>query len=169
MYLPPGEVGEICIKGDAVMKGYYNRPDETALVMTDDGYFRTGDMGYVDPDGYVFIRGRKKEMYIRGGENVYPPEVEEVIQQHPKVLFNAVIGIHDPVMGEVGRAYIVAMPGVEPPPTEDEIKEWCTERLARYKVPSEIVFRDALPLTPLGKVMKKVLYDEVKGEGHSAK
>src|SRR5450759_184743 len=168
MYLPPGEVGEICIKGDAVMKGYYNRPDETALVMTDDGYFRTGDMGYVDPDGYVFIRGRKKEMYIRGGENVYPPEVEEVIQQHPKVLFNAVIGIHDPVMGEVGRAYIVAMPGVEPPPTEDEIKEWCTERLARYKVPSEIVFRDALPLTPLGKVMKKVLYDEVKGEGHSA-
>ena len=169
MYLPPGEVGEICIKGDAVMKGYYNRPDETALVMTDDGYFRTGDMGYVDPDGYVFIRGRKKEMYIRGGENVYPPEVEEVIQQHPKVLFNAVIGIHDPVMGEVGRAYIVAMPGVEPPPTEDEIKEWCTERLAKYKVPSEIVFRDALPLTPLGKVMKKVLYDEVKGEGHSAK
>jgi acyl-CoA synthetase (AMP-forming)/AMP-acid ligase II len=157
-------VGEICIKGDAVMKGYYNRPDETALVMTDDGYFRTGDMGYVDEDGYVFIRGRKKEMYIRGGENVYPPEVEEVIQQHPKVLFNAVIGIHDPVMGEVGRAYIVPMPGVQPPPTEEEIMKWCTERLAKYKVPSEVLFRDSLPLTPLGKVMKKVLYDEVKGE-----
>jgi acyl-CoA synthetase (AMP-forming)/AMP-acid ligase II len=164
MFLPPGEVGEICVKGDAVMKGYYNRPDETALVMTDDGYFRTGDMGYVDEDGYVFIRGRKKEMYIRGGENVYPPEVEEVIQQHPKVLFNAVIGIHDPVMGEVGRAYIVPMPGVQPPPTEEEIMKWCTERLAKYKVPSEVLFRDSLPLTPLGKVMKKVLYDEVRGE-----
>jgi fatty-acyl-CoA synthase len=125
-------------------------------------------MGKLDEDGYLYILGRKKEMYIRGGENVYPPEVEEVIQQHPGVLFNAVIGIHDPVMGEVGRAYVVPMPGVEPAPTEEDIKAWCSERLARYKVPSEVVFRDSLPLSPLGKVMKKVLYEEVKGEGHSA-
>ena len=169
MFMPPGEEGEICIRGDAVMKGYYKRPDETALVMTDEGYLHTGDMGKLDEDGYLYILGRKKEMYIRGGENVYPPEVEEVIQSHPGVLFNAVIGIHDPVMGEVGRAYVVPMPGVEPPPTEADIKQWCTERLARYKVPSEVLFRDSLPLSPLGKVMKKVLYDEVKGEGHSAK
>lgn len=166
MFLPPGETGEICIRGDAVMKSYYERPDETALVMTDDGFFHTGDMGKLDEDGYLYILGRKKEMYIRGGENVYPPEVEEVLTQNPKVLFAAVIGVHDPVMGEVGRAYVVPQPGAEPP-TEDEIKQWCAERLAKYKVPSEVVFRDALPLTPLGKVMKKVLYEEVKGEGHS--
>lgn len=169
MYMPPGEEGEICIKADCVMKGYYKRPDETALVMTGDGYLHTGDMGKLDEDGYLYILGRKKEMYIRGGENVYPPEVEEVIQANPGVLFNAVIGIHDPVMGEVGRAYVVPMPGVEPQVTEDDIKQWCTERLAKYKVPSEVIFRDALPLSPLGKVMKKVLYEEVKGEGHSAK
>jgi acyl-CoA synthetase (AMP-forming)/AMP-acid ligase II len=168
MYLPPGEEGEICIKGDAVMKGYYKRPDETALVMTGDGFLHTGDMGKLDKDGYLYILGRKKEMYIRGGENVYPPEVEEVIQSNPGVLFNAVIGIHDPVMGEVGRAYIVPMPGFEPAVTEDDIKKWCAERLAKYKVPSEVLFRDSLPLSPLGKVMKKVLYEEVKGEGHSA-
>ena len=162
-HLPPGEQGEICISGDAVMKGYYKRPDETALVMTEDGYFRTGDMGTLDLDGYLYILGRKKEMYIRGGENVYPPEVEEALQQHPGVLFSAVIGIPDPVMGEEGRAYIVPMPGVDPP-TEDDIREWCASRLARYKVPRSIVFRDSLPLTPLGKVMKKVLYEELKAE-----
>lgn len=161
-YQPPGQVGEICIRGDAVMKGYYKMPAETALVMTEDGFFRTGDMGIVDGDGYVFIKGRKKEMYIRGGENVYPPEVEEVLAENPKVLFAAVIGVHDPVMGEVGRAYIVPMPGAEPP-TEEEIKGWAAERLAKYKVPSEVVFRDALPLSPLGKVMKKVLYEESQG------
>ncbi len=162
--LPTGEEGEICIKGDAIMKGYYKRPDETALVMRPDGFLHTGDMGKLDEDGYLYILGRKKEMYIRGGENVYPPEVEEVIQSHPGVLFNAVIGIKEPVMGEVGRAYVVPMPGVEPAVTEDDIKQWCSERLARYKVPSEVVFRDALPLSPLGKVMKKVLYEEVKSE-----
>ena len=159
-HLPPGEEGEICIRGDAVMKGYYKRPDETALVMTEDGYFRTGDMGTLDGDGYLYILGRKKEMYIRGGENVYPPEVEEALQEHPGVLFSAVIGVPDPVMGEEGRAYIVPMPGMEPP-TEEEIKEWCASRLARYKVPRSVVFRESLPLTPLGKVMKKELYKEL--------
>lgn len=162
-HLPPGEQGEICISGDAVMKGYYKRPDETALVMTEDGYFRTGDMGTLDEDGYLYILGRKKEMYIRGGENVYPPEVEEVLQEHPGILFSAVIGVPDPVMGEEGRAYIVPMPGSEPP-TGEEVQEWCATRLARYKVPKTIVFRESLPLTPLGKVMKKVLYEEMKGE-----
>jgi len=158
--LPVAEEGEICIKGDAVMKGYYNMPDETAHVTTGDGFFRSGDMGRLDDDGYVYILGRKKEMYIRGGENVYPPEVEDVIQENPGVLFVAVLGIPDPVMGEVGRAYIVPMPGAEPP-TEDGIKQWCKERLANFKMPTEVVFRDSLPLTPLGKVMKKALYEEM--------
>lgn len=160
--VPQGEEGEICIKGDMVMKGYYKKPDETALVMTDDGFFRTGDMGRIDSDGYVYILGRKKEMYIRGGENVYPPEVEEVLTQHPGVMFAAVIGVPDKLMGEEGKAFIVAMPGAEPP-TEDEIKQWCTERLARFKVPRYVEFRDALPLTPLGKVMKRALYEELAG------
>lgn len=162
-HLPQGDEGEICIKGDAVMKGYYKKPDETALVMTDDGYFKTGDMGRLDEDGYVYILGRKKEMYIRGGENVYPPEVEEVLTEHPGVMFAAVIGVPDPVMGEEGQAYIVPMPGAEPP-TEDEIKQWCAMRLAKFKVPRFVVFRDALPLTPLGKVMKRALYEELATE-----
>jgi len=157
--LPSGEEGEICVRGDAVMKGYYKMPEETAKVMTEDGFFRTGDMGKLDDDGYLYILGRKKEMYIRGGENVYPPEVEEVLQQHPKVLFAAVIGFPDAVMGEEGKAFIVPQPGVEPP-SEEEIKEWCAERLARFKVPKYVEFRDALPLTPLGKVLKKALYEE---------
>ncbi len=158
--VPEGEEGEICIKGDMVMKGYYKKPEETALVMTADGFFRTGDMGRMDPDGYVYILGRKKEMYIRGGENVYPPEVEEVLTQHPGVMFAAVIGVPDKLMGEEGKAFIVPMPGVEPP-TEDDIKQWCTERLAKFKVPRYVEFRDALPLTPLGKVMKRALYEEL--------
>ena len=158
--LPLGEEGEICVRGDAVMKGYYNMPEETDLVMTADGFFRTGDIGIMDEDGYVFILGRKKEMYIRGGENVYPPEVEDVLQQHPGVMFSAVLGVPDEVMGEEGKVFIVPMPGVEPP-TEDDIKEWCKERLAKYKVPRYIEFREALPLTPLGKVMKKKLYEEM--------
>ena len=163
-HLPPGEEGEICISGDAVMKGYYERPDETALVLGEDGYLHTGDMGKLDEEGYMYILGRKKEMYIRGGENVYPPEVEEVLQEHPGVLFSAVIGVPDPVMGEEGRAYVVPMPGAEHPPSEEDIKQWCAARLAKFKVPRYVVFRESLPLTPLGKVMKKVLYEELKGE-----
>jgi len=161
--LPVGQEGEISIKGDPVMKGYYNRPDETDLVMTDDGYFRTGDMGMMDDDGYIYILGRKKEMYIRGGENVYPPEVEEVLTEHPGVLFAAVVGVPDPVMGEEGRAYIVPMPGAEQP-SEEDIKKWAAGKLAKYKVPRSVVFRESLPLTPLGKVMKRALYQELKGE-----
>jgi acyl-CoA synthetase (AMP-forming)/AMP-acid ligase II len=159
--VPVGKEGEICVRGDAVMKGYHKMPEETDLVMTDDGYFRTGDIGKVDEDGYVYILGRKKEMYIRGGENVYPPEVEDVLQQHPGIMFAAVLGVEDPVMGEEGKAFIVPMPGSEPP-TEDEIKKWCAERLAKFKVPRYVEFRGELPLTPLGKVMKKELYEEME-------
>lgn len=158
--LPVGDEGEICIRGDSVMKGYYKMPAETRAVMTDDGYFRTGDMGKMDEDGYVYILGRKKEMFIRGGENVYPPEVEEVLQDHPDVLFAAVLGVPDEVMGEEGKAFIVPQPGSSL--TEDDIRQWCKGKLAGFKVPKYVEFRDSLPLTPLGKVMKKALYQEVE-------
>lgn len=161
--LPQGEAGEITVRGDAVMKGYYKRPDANAEAFDSDGFFYTGDMGFIDEDGFLHILGRKKEMYIRGGENVYPPEVEDVLVQHPKVLFAAVLGYPDPVMGEKGRAYVVPQPGAEV--TEDEIKAFCREHLARYKVPDQVVFRDALPLTPLGKVHKFALYEEMGQEG----
>ncbi len=160
--MPPGEAGEITVRGAAVMKGYYKRPDATAEVFDADGFFYTGDMGFVDEGGFINILGRKKEMYIRGGENVYPPEVEDVLLQHPKVLFAAVLGCPDPVMGEKGRAYIVPQPGAEV--GEDEIKAFCRENLAKYKVPDMVIFRDELPLTPLGKVHKFVLYEEMKDE-----
>lgn len=160
--VPRGEAGEITVRGGAVMKGYYNQPEATAEVFDADGFFYTGDMGFIDEDGFVHIMGRKKEMYIRGGENVYPPEVEDVLMQNPKVLFAAVLGYPDPVMGEKGRAYVVPQPGSEV--TEDEIKEFCRERLAKYKVPDQVVFRDMLPLTPLGKVHKFALYEEMKEE-----
>ncbi len=163
--LPVGEAGEITVRGGAVMKGYYKRPDATAEVFDDDGFFHTGDMGFIDEEGFIHILGRKKEMYIRGGENVYPPEVEDVLMQSPKVLFAAVLGYPDPVMGEKGRAYIVPQPGMEV--TEEEIKEFCRENLANYKVPDQVVFRDMLPLTPLGKVHKFALYEEMKEESQT--
>ncbi len=158
--MPRGEAGEITVRGGAVMKGYYRQEEATAEAFDSDGFFYTGDMGFIDEDGFVHIMGRKKEMYIRGGENVYPPEVEDVLLQHPKVLFAAVLGYPDPVMGEKGRAYVVPQPGTEV--SEDEIKEFCREHLAKYKVPDQVVFREALPLTPLGKVHKFALYEEME-------
>ena len=160
--LPAGESGEICIKGDAVMKGYWQRPDEDAKVFDSQGFFHTGDMGKLDADGCLTIVGRKKEMYIRGGENVYPPEIEDAIAKHPAVFLVAVVGRPDPVMGEVGRAYIIPKPGTRP--TAAEIKEFLKDKLVKYKIPEDIVFRDSLPLTPLGKIKKLDLYLEMKKE-----
>jgi fatty-acyl-CoA synthase len=160
--LPQGSVGEIVIRGDVVMKGYYNRPEEDKKVFDEKGYLHTGDMGKLDEDGYLMIAGRKKEMYIRGGENVYPPEIEEAISQHPSVFMAAVVGRPDPIMGEVGRAYIIPRPGTDP--TEGEIKEFLKGRLANYKIPVDIIFRPTLPTTPLGKIKKLDLYKEVQEE-----
>ena len=160
--LPAGQTGEIAIKGDAVMKGYWKRPDEDAKVFDKNGYFHTGDMGVIDKDGYVSIVGRKKEMYIRGGENVYPPEIEEAVAQHPDVLMVAVVGRPHPVFGEVGRAYVVPKPGTHP--TAEGMKQFLKDRLAKYKIPEDIIFRDQLPLSPLGKVKKLDLYQEMEKE-----
>ena len=160
--LQQGEAGEIAIKGDAVMKGYWLRPDEDAKVFDKKGYFHTGDMGKLDTEGCLTIVGRKKEMYIRGGENIYPPEIEEAISQHPDVFLVAVIGRPDPVMGEVGRAYIIRKPGTNP--TAEGIKAFLKGKLVKYKIPEDIIFRSQLPLTPLGKIKKLDLYQEMRKE-----
>ncbi len=160
--LPPNSIGEISVAGTTVMKGYWNRPEDNKKAFDDRGYFHTGDMGMVDDGGFLVLSGRKKEMYIRGGENVYPPEVEEAIARHPNVMMSAVVGRPDPVMGEVGRAYIIPKPGTAITP--EEIKEFLSDKLAKYKIPEDIIFRNNLPLSPIGKVMKLDLYDEISRE-----
>jgi long-chain acyl-CoA synthetase len=147
-----GEVGEIVIKGHNIMKGYWNRPDATDEVM-DDGWFHSGDMGKVDEDGYFFIVDRKKELIIRGGYNVYPREVEEVLYEHPCVQEAAVIGIEDEKMGEEVCAAVVLEKGEDI--SADELKEHCKEQVASYKYPRKIWFTDELPKGPTGKILKR--------------
>jgi acyl-CoA synthetase (AMP-forming)/AMP-acid ligase II len=159
--VPRGEIGEIAIRGDTVFKGYLNMPEYTAEVLDDEGWLYTGDLAFMDDAGYLHMAGRMKEMYIRGGENVYPSEVEEVITRHPQVMLAAVIGIPHPVYGEVGRAYVMSPGGGVTP---EEIKEWVAGHLADYKVPEEVIIRDMLPLTPVGKVLKKALEGEMEQE-----
>lgn len=155
--LPQGEIGELCFKGDAVIKRYYGMPDKSAETFRD-GWVFTGDMGFLNKDSYIILKGRKKEMYIQGGFNVYPVEVENLLASHPKVAMVAGIGVEDDVLGEVGRYYIIPAPGTEP--TEEEIIAFCREHLADYKVPKQIVFRNELPMTPAGKIMKSALNKE---------
>ena len=150
--LPPGEVGEIVIRGHNVMKGYWNRPDATAEVIRD-GWLHTGDMARVDDDGYFFIVDRKKDMIIRGGYNVYPREIEEVLYEHPAVLEAAVIGTPDPAMGEEVGAAVVLRPGAEA--SADDIRSFVKERVAAYKYPRHIWFTDELPKGPTGKILKR--------------
>jgi long-chain acyl-CoA synthetase len=150
--LPPGEVGEIVIRGHNVMKGYWNRPDATAEVMRE-GWLHTGDMARVDEDGYFFIVDRKKDMIIRGGYNVYPREIEEVLYEHPAVLEAAVIGTPDQAMGEEVAAAVVLRPDAEA--TADDIRSFVKERVAAYKYPRHIWFTDELPKGPTGKILKR--------------
>jgi fatty-acyl-CoA synthase len=158
-----GETGELHFRGDAVAAGYFRMPDETRETFDADGWLHTGDVGYIDPDGNIILMGRLKEMYIQGGFNVYPVEVENVLTKHPKVAMAAGIGVPDPVMGEIGRYYIIPEPGTDP--TEEEIKQYCREHLADYKIPRQIVFRNSLPLTPVGKIMKSTLKQEYNETG----
>lgn len=152
--LGPGEVGELLIRGPSIFAGYYQRPEATAEAL-EDGWLHTGDKAYIDEDGFVFLRGRTKEMIIVAGENVYPVEVENVLTRHPGVLEAAVVGVPHPVLGEVVRAVVVPQPGADL--TEREIKRWCTERLASYKVPQQVEFATELPRNPSGKVVKRRL------------
>ena len=156
-----GEIGELHFKGEGNAAGYFRMPEETAAAFDSDGWLHTGDMGTVDEKGYIILMGRLKELYIQGGFNVYPVEVENLISKHPKVAMVAGIGVPDPVLGEIGRYYIMPRPGEEL--TEEEIKIYCAEHLADYKVPKEIIFRSELPMTPVGKIMKSKLKEESKG------
>ena len=160
--VPEGAVGEIAVKGPTVFAGYLNNPGATATVFDAEGRLYTGDLATRDPEGYYSIVGRTTEMYIRGGENVYPREIEDVLKEHPDIVLAAVLGIPDSMMGEAGRAYIIKMPGSEL--TEEDVISYCAEHLADYKVPRDVVFRDMLPLTPIGKVLKKTLAEEIRQE-----
>jgi len=157
--LPVGEVGELVIRGPQVMQGYWNMPTETANVLRN-GWLYTGDIARMDEEGYFYIVDRKKEMIIAGGYNIYPREVEEVLKEHPKVLEVAVAGIPDPYRGETVKAWIVLKPGETA--TREEIREFCRDKLARYKIPTHIEFRDELPKTMVGKVLRRVLVEEEK-------
>lgn len=153
--LPAGDVGELYVRGPNVMRGYYKRPDETAAVMTSDGWFKTGDMGRIDGDGYIAITGRKKEMIIVGGENVFPREIEEVLDKHPSVAASAVVGVMDESRGEVAVAFVELKEGA----TFDEIglRKFCREHLAQFKVPRDIRHIEKLPRNATGKILRREL------------
>jgi long-chain acyl-CoA synthetase len=150
--LPPGEVGEIAIRGHNVMKGYWRREDATAEAIPD-GWFRSGDLARMDEDGYFFIVDRKKEMIIRGGYNVYPREIEEVLYEHPSVVEAAVVGIPDPVLGEEVGAAVVLKPGATE--TAEDIRDHIKSQVAAYKYPRRVWFLPALPKGPTGKILKR--------------
>jgi fatty-acyl-CoA synthase len=154
--LPADGVGELWFRGVGVVPGYIGAAAGAGF--SADGWLQTGDLGLVDARGVITLKGRKKDMYIQGGFNVYPAEVEALINRHPKVLMAAGIGVPDPVLGEVGRVYIVPRPGSGL--QAGEIRDWCAEHLADYKVPRQIVLRDELPMTPAGKIHKAALRSE---------
>jgi acyl-CoA synthetase (AMP-forming)/AMP-acid ligase II len=151
------EIGEVWLRAPNVMAGYFGRPQETAAALTPDGWLRTGDGGYLDDDGYLFLTDRIKDMIVSGGENVFPAEVEEALAHHPDVAEVAVIGVPDEHWGETVKALVVARSGRTP--TADELVAFARERLASYKLPRSIEFVDDLPRTPSGKVLKRELRD----------
>jgi long-chain acyl-CoA synthetase len=152
--VPTGERGEVCIRGHNIMKGYYRRPQETSEVMRN-GWFHSGDIGTLDADGYLSIVDRKKDMILRGGLNVYPRELEELLMTHPAVSLVAVIGVPDERLGEEVKAFIVRRPDASV--SETEIIEWCRENCAAYKYPRHVEFRDSLPFGATGKILKRAL------------
>jgi len=153
--LPFGEVGEICIRGPQVMAGYWNRPEETAKVMTKDGFFKSGDMGFMDANGFTKIVDRKKDMILVSGFNVYPNEVEEVAAGHPGILETAAVAVPDDNSGEAVKLFVVPKKGVTL--TEQEVKDWCAKGLTNYKRPKHVVFRTDLPKTNVGKILRREL------------
>ncbi len=152
--VPAGERGEVVIRGPNIMKGYFRQPEATAEALRG-GWFHSGDIGVIDADGYLAIVDRKKDMILRGGFNVYPREVEDVLLTHPAVAQCAVVGVADERLGEDVKAFVVRRPGQ--PATEDEIVAWCREQIAVYKAPRCVQFTDALPMSATGKILKRVL------------
>jgi acyl-CoA synthetase (AMP-forming)/AMP-acid ligase II len=153
--LPVGEHGEIWLRTPQLMKGFLGKPEETAAVLVEDGWFRTGDMGRVDDDGFVFVEDRLKDMIISGGENIYSPEIERVLAEHPAVMEVAIIGVPDDTWGETVKAVVSLKPGAEA--TEEDLIAWCRDRLAHYKCPRSVDVVAALPRNPTGKILKREL------------
>jgi long-chain acyl-CoA synthetase len=149
--VPQGEVGEITIRGGHVMKGIQQARGNRRTLRG--GWLHTGDMAYKDEDGYLFIVDRKKDMIIRGGENIYPKELEGILFTHPKILEASVVGVPDPIYGEEVMACVVVRPGETL--GEEELREWCRQSMASYKVPRYVDFRESLPKNIIGKVLKK--------------
>jgi long-chain acyl-CoA synthetase len=157
--MPAGEIGEIAVKGPQVMKGYWNRPEETAQTLRD-GWLLTGDLGYMDEQGYFYVVDRKKDMIIAGGFNIYPREIEEVFYEHPDVQEVVAAGVPDPYRGETVKVYIVLKDGASV--TKDELNQFARKYLAAYKAPRLYEFRDELPKTAVGKILRRSLVDEEK-------
>lgn len=155
-HLSVGETGEIAIRGPQVMRGYWNRPQDTAEVMTADGFFRSGDIGFMNAAGYVTIVDRKKDMVLVSGFNVYPNEVEAVVAMHPGVMECAVIGVPDSGTGEAVKLFVVRR---DPELTAEDLMAYCQEELTAYKRPKFIEFRDELPKTNVGKILRRELRD----------
>jgi acyl-CoA synthetase (AMP-forming)/AMP-acid ligase II len=173
---PVDEVGEIVVRSPAMMRGYWQDPELTATVIDVDGWLHTGDLGRLDADGNLTIAGRRKEMYIRGGYNVYPTEVEAALTGHPWITRTAIVGVPDPVLGEIGVAFVVLAP--DAPDASDrvadadrilgDIRAWCGARIADYKAPDRVVIVDELPLTAIGKLDKPALAARWIDEHHEA-
>ncbi len=163
--VPQGEMGEIVIKNPAAFKGYWHRPEETAGTLKD-GWVYTGDMGKMDEDGYLFFLGRKKEMIKVSGFSVFPEEVETFLMTHEAVDKVAVIGIPDPQKGEVLKAFIVPKPEFKDKVTEARIIDWAKDKISSYKVPREVAFREELPMSGVGKVLRRMLVEEEQGKGY---
>ncbi len=153
--VPPGETGELQVRGDFLTLGYWNRPEATRALFTDDGWLHTGDLGAINPDGSWRLLGRLKEMFKSGGYNVYPREIETVLESHPDVAMAAVIGVADPTFHEVGHAFVLVHPGRSPTPAE--LERFCRESLANYKVPKRFVVETDFPMLPIGKIDKQAL------------
>jgi len=158
--LGPNQTGEICVAGDNVMLGYYRNPEATRQVLDERGWLRTGDLGHLDEEGFLYVTGRKKDLIIFGGENIYPQEIENVLVAHPAIAEAAVVGVSDKLRGEYPRAYIVLNEGASV--DEGSLRRWCAERLASYKIPREFNVVEALPKNTLGKVVKSRLLEQAE-------
>jgi long-chain acyl-CoA synthetase len=159
--LKTGEVGELVIKGPQVMQGYWNQPDETKIALRN-GWLYTGDIAKMDEDGYFYIVDRKKDMIDVSGLKVWPREVEEVLYEHPAVKEAAVLGVPDTYRGETVKAYVILKPGYEGKVTEEEIIKFCKEKIASYKAPRSVEFRTSLPMTLVGKILRRTLREELE-------
>ena len=152
-----GEVGEICARGPQIMRGYWQRPEATSQIMFGNGWLRTGDVGRMDQRGFIYLEDRLKDLIIVSGFNVYPSEIEDVVVGHPGIVEAAVVGIADARSGEAVKLFAVRK---DPALTEQALIDYCRERLTAYKIPQQVEFRDELPKTDIGKILKRALRDE---------